>query len=135
MIKKLSALTFSTAVYLSLAAPSFAQFINPCPRNVEGGNFRRLCNFDINSINNAVSTIVTILLIVAVIIALFFLIYGGIKWITSGGDKAQLEGARNTIIAAIVGLILVFLTYFILNFIMQFFGLGTIGAFSIPTLQ
>ena len=58
-----------------------------------------------------------------VLIALAFLIYGGVKWITSGGDKAGVEAARNMIVAAIVGLVIAFLVYFILQIIFSLFGL------------
>lgn len=133
MIKKLSALTLTASVYLTTALPAFAASINPCPRLDSG--FFSLCGFNLNSVNKIVRNSITILFIVAVIAALFFLIYGGIRWITSGGDKARLESARNIIVAAIIGLILTFLIYFIINIILQLFGLSTvITSFEIPKL-
>ena len=48
---------------------------------------------------------VNIVLIVAGIIFFFMLIIGGIRWILSGGDKANTESARNQITAALIGLI------------------------------
>lgn len=61
--------------------------------------------------------LITLLFIVGIVIAIVFLIYGGIKWILSGGDSKQVEGARNHIVAAIVGLIIVVGAFFILNFV------------------
>lgn len=58
----------------------------------------------------------------AALIAILFIIYGGIKWVISGGDKAAVEGARNTIIAALVGLIIVIISFALLNF-----GIGIIA--------
>ncbi|MBI2442551.1 MAG: hypothetical protein HYV40_01425 [Candidatus Levybacteria bacterium] len=72
------------------------------------------------SLGNFIGIAVEVFFVIAVIISLGFLVYGGIKWITSGGDKGNVEGARNTIIAAIVGLVLVFLSYVILNFVLTF---------------
>ena len=46
--------------------------------------------------------LVTLLFVVGIIIAIVFLIYGGIKWILSGGDSKQVESARSHIVAAIV---------------------------------
>jgi len=43
---------------------------------------------------------------------------------TSGGDKAKVESARGTIIAAIVGLVIAFLAFFILSLALSFFGLS-----------
>jgi hypothetical protein len=135
MIKKLSLLGFTTSVYLFSALPSFAQSVNPCPANGTGGGFQSLCNIGKGSIGPFIQQVITLLFIVAVVAATFFLIYGGIKWITSGGDKAGIETARNIIIAAAVGLILTFLTYFIINIIMYIFGLPTVNDYQLPTLQ
>jgi len=133
MLRKLSALTLSIPVYLSLALPAFAgDVVTPCP---ESGDFSSLCDFGLPKIQGLVRNGITILFIVAVVAALFFLIFGGIKWISSGGDKTRLESARNTIIASIIGLILVFSSYFILNITLEFFGLKAVGVghFVIPT--
>jgi hypothetical protein len=46
-----------------------------------------------------------VLLIGAGIAALFYLILGGLQWITSGGDKAGVEAAREKITAAMIGLV------------------------------
>src|SRR5689334_19266732 len=92
------------ATYFGIAAPAFAQVsVNPCPNGSGGGsNFNVLCSLTANNIGSVVSAVVTILLIGAALIALFFLIIGGIRWITSGGDKSKVESARNTIIASII---------------------------------
>ena len=71
--------------------------------------------------------IITYLLIGATLLALAFLIYGGIRWITSGGDKAGVEAARKTITYAIVGLVITFLAFFIVNMIGAFFGVKLLG--------
>ncbi|MBU3978226.1 hypothetical protein KKE68_00815, partial [Patescibacteria group bacterium] len=73
------------------------------------------------------------LMIIAVIIAVFFLVWGGIKWIMSGEDKAKVESARNTIIGGIVGLVLVFLAYFIISVVAGIFGIN-ISNLSLPTI-
>ncbi|HSA83431.1 MAG TPA: hypothetical protein VLF20_00910 [Patescibacteria group bacterium] len=103
---------------------------NICPT----GEFKPLCNLDLTNSSGIVGSVVTILLVFGVIIALIFLIIGAIRWITSSGDKAKLESARGTIVAAIIGLILAFSAYFILNLIMYFFLGNTIRNFSIPTI-
>ncbi len=85
--------------------------------------FNKLFDFTDTSFGGVVGKVVTIAFILATVIALFFLVYGGVKWITSGGDKAAVESARNTIVAAVIGLVIVFLSYFILNIVLGFFGL------------
>ena len=67
--------------------------------------------------------ILNFIFVVIVIVCLFYLVWGGFKWITSQGEKAGVEGARSQIINALIGLVLVFLSYIILNIVLQFFGL------------
>jgi len=68
------------------------------------------------------SNITVTLLSLAGVAALIFIIFSGIKFITSGGDSKQLEGARKTLTYAIIGLIIIFLAYFIVNAIATLTG-------------
>lgn len=118
--------TAAIATYLSLALPASAQVaVNPCPNGSTGGtSFNVLCSLTANSAGSIIVSAVTILLIAAALIALFFLIVGGIRWITSGGDKSKVESARNTIIASVIGLIIALLAYFIITIVLGLFGLS-----------
>ncbi len=80
--------------------------------------------------------IITLLFVVGIVIALAFLIYGGIKWIISGGDKANVDAARKHIVAAIIGLVIVVTAFVILNFVFQIlFGSGfDLANLCIPSL-
>lgn len=60
-------------------------------------------------------------------IAVIFIIIGGIRFIVSGGDAKKLEGARKTVVFAVLGLIIVFLSFFIVNFIASTTGIGCIN--------
>lgn len=114
-MKKLIGSALTAASFLSVGATAaFAtgNSVNPCPG---AGQFSKLCNLNANNLGGIVGTAVTFILIIAVLIALFFLILGGIRWITSGGDKAKVDSARQTITAAIVGLVIAFLAFFILS--------------------
>lgn len=55
-------------------------------------------------------------------IALFFLIFGAIKFITSNGDPKAIKSARDTMTYAVIGTILIISTYVIANiFVKTFF--------------
>ena len=122
-MKKVLAFIGAAGSYLAFAASAFAtgKTVNPCP---SAGQFTKLCNLNANNIGPIVGAAVTFILIIAVLIALFFLIWGGVRWITSGGDKAKVESARGTIIAAIIGLVIAFLAFFVLSLALSFFGLS-----------
>ncbi len=51
------------------------------------------------------------------IVALFFIIYSGIRFITSGGDPKQVEGARKTLTYAIIGFVTILLSFFMVSLI------------------
>lgn len=76
---------------------------------------------------NIIGAIINVLLFGAVIVALFFIIYGGIKWIISEGDAKNIEVARNTIINAAIGLFIAFFALLIVNVIGKFFGISLLG--------
>jgi hypothetical protein len=84
-------------------------------------------------IGNVIMNVIIILLIVAVVVAVIFLIIGGIRWILSGGDKGAVESARNTIIGAIVGLVIAFAAFFIVNIVAQIFLDGPITRLTLPS--
>lgn len=65
---------------------------------------------------------VDILGLAAIILGLLFLMYGGWKWIWSEGDKKKIEDARNTLVFSAIGLIIVALSFFIVNILGAFFN-------------
>ncbi|MFA6814363.1 MAG: hypothetical protein GX943_01500 [Candidatus Pacebacteria bacterium] len=71
------------------------------------------------------SSILNVVMLVAAILVFAFLIFGGIQWITSGGDKNKAEEARNKITAAIIGLIIVAASYAVINLVVNFLGFGS----------
>jgi len=63
--------------------------------------------------------VVNIFSVIVGIIAVIMIIFGGFKYITSGGDSGNVSGAKNTLIYAIVGLIIVALAQFIVRFVLN----------------
>lgn len=86
------------------------------------------------SVGGIIGGALKLILIVASVVFFFILVIGGIKWIMSGGDKANTEGARNQITAALVGLVIVFAAWAIASLIGQFFGGFSIFEFDIPSV-
>jgi opacity protein-like surface antigen len=69
-------------------------------------------------INNILKTVVNLFSLVVGIISVIMIIIGGLKYITSGGEASNISGAKNTIIYAIVGLVIVALAQFIVHFVL-----------------
>ncbi len=67
---------------------------------------------------------VALLLVVAILFGLVYLIFGGIQWITSRGDKQQLEQAKLKITYAVIGLIIALGGFSIVIFVFDFFNLS-----------
>lgn len=131
-MKKIFNSFLSLFTFLSLFLQTQVAYAdNLCPQS---GDFTRLCSINAGNLPSTVGKIVTILLILAIILTLLYLIYGGIKWITSGGDKGKVDAARSHITAAIVGLIIALLSFFILNVITYVFVGKAFNEITFPTL-
>lgn len=62
-------------------------------------------------------SITNILLFLIGAISVIMLIIGGIRYVISGGDQNQVTGAKNTILYAIIGIVVAFLAYAAVNFV------------------
>ena len=89
---------------LTLQEGAEAARCDGCPEDLFGntGVFKQVTN--------------TILYIVG-IIAVIMLIIGGIKYVISGGDSKKVTDAKNTVLYAIIGLVICFLAFAIVNFV------------------
>jgi TRAP-type C4-dicarboxylate transport system permease small subunit len=96
----------------------------------DSGNFVGLTGLTLPDI---ISGLIKFTVVIAAIVFFFILVIGGIRWIASGGDKAQTEAARNQITAALVGLVIVFAAWAIVALINVFFKID-IFSLAIPTV-
>jgi len=62
--------------------------------------------------------VVNVLLYLIGAISVIMLIYGGIRYTTSGGNSANVTAAKNTIMYAIIGLIVAFLAFAVINWVL-----------------
>lgn len=97
---------FSSASALTLKEGASAARCDGCPADLFGntGVFRQISS--------------TILYIVGVI-AVVMLIWGGLRYVISGGDSKKVTDAKNTVLYAIIGLIIAFLSFAIINFVID----------------
>lgn len=73
-----------------------------------------------------ISLALELLLLGGVLLALVFLIYAGVMWIMAGGDKQKMQSARTQIIYSIIGLVIIFLSFLLIQIIGNFFNISFI---------
>jgi len=96
-----------------------------------GGQFSPLGNLTSASI---VSGAIRLVLVVTALVFFAMLIWGGIRWIMSKGDKTEVENARNQITNALIGLAIIFVAWAIIKLIESLFGISILQL-EIPSLQ
>lgn len=72
-----------------------------------------------NSLTKVIKGIVNLLSVVVGIVAIVMIIIAGFKYVTSGGDSNNVTSAKRTLIYAIVGLVVVVLSQFIVHFVLK----------------
>jgi hypothetical protein len=63
--------------------------------------------------------VVNIFSLIVGVAAVFMIVFGGLRYITSGGDSGKVGNAKNTLIYAIIGLIIVALAQAIVHFVLN----------------
>ena len=71
-----------------------------------------------SSVNSIITTVINIFSLVVGVVAVIMIIIGGFRYVTSGGDSGNVSGAKNTILYAIVGLVIVALAQIIVKFVL-----------------
>jgi len=82
--------------------------------SVSGGN----CQDTSDSLNNIIRFVLNLFSIIVGVTAVIMIIVGGFKYIISGGDSSRVTGAKDTILFAIVGLVIVALAQVIVHFVL-----------------
>lgn len=92
------------------------------PRLCADDNYRRqhleACTTSEDEISALIKDILNILSIVVGVVSVVMVIVGGLKYILSGGDSTQTASAKNTILFAIVGLVIVAFSQIIVRFVL-----------------
>lgn len=74
------------------------------------------------------STVTNILLFAVGAISVIMIIIGGLRYVTSGGNTANVTAAKNTILYAVVGVVVALFAYAMVNFVLTSFAPSATGA-------
>lgn len=77
---------------------------------------------DGSTLTTMIGTAVNVLLLIIGAVSVIMIIYGGFRYVTSGGDSSAVTSAKNTILYAVVGLIVALLAYAIVGWVLAKFG-------------
>jgi cytochrome bd-type quinol oxidase subunit 2 len=132
MIKKIKLMLMSLSyafvllLPMAVAVPAYADVTNDIHSNLcKGSNLDlstagSLCPTDTGTnVTALIKKIINILSVLIGAIAVIMVIIGGFRYITSAGNPEQAKGARNTILYAIIGLVIVALAQVIVHFVLN----------------
>lgn len=70
------------------------------------------------TVNDTITSVINILSVIVGIVAVIMIIFGGFRYVTSAGDTTKVAGAKNTILYAVIGLVIVALAQVIAKFVL-----------------
>lgn len=121
-------LSLVLSLAMPIALPTMAHAAEGIQQNLCAG-----ANLDVNTdcnkggitdqeardrINRIIRTVINLFSLVVGVVSVIMIIVGGLKYITSGGDSGNVTGAKNTILYAIIGIVIVALSQFIIRFVL-----------------
>lgn len=118
---KLTILSLFMLLGVAVLVPSSttSAVVNPAQEIQNGANSAGASGE--KSLGERIQTIVNIMLFILGAIAVIMIVIGGIKYTTSNGDSSAITSAKNTILYAVVGLVVAILAYAIVNFVLNAF--------------
>jgi len=112
---------------LSFPSPVCADCWTDCRQDIGGGEFAA----SVQCLECILMSFLNIATALAGLAVFIMLLAGGFQYLTSGGDPKATESAKNTLTYAVLGLVLIIVAWFILQFIEEFTGVK-VTEFKIP---
>ncbi len=130
MIKKIKTLLLTASLVGSVLVPAVVpiaahaqELISPtrCGTDLTANNVNCEANDPTSEerVNNIIKLAINTFSILVGIVSVVMIIVGGLKYITSGGESANVTSAKNTILYAVIGLVIVALAQIIVRFVLS----------------
>ena len=81
---------------------------------------------DLVGADGVITRVTNIVLLAVGFVSVIMLLYGGFRYIISGGDSKKVTDAKNTVLYAIIGLVISLLAYAIVNFVLTTIGVSNV---------
>ncbi len=101
------------------SAPTSALFDNAKGQVCQGVTLGGAGCGDPSSLNTTIKNVINILSVIIGIAAVIMIMVGGFKYVASAGDSSKTGSARATIVSALVGLVIVAMAQFIVQFVLS----------------
>ncbi len=127
MLKKIKFTALSLFAVLSLSAiipPAFAlstAHAATAAESIKQGSDKVGGSDNKVTLEQGIKNVVNVLLFLIGAIAVIMIIIGGLRYVTSNGDASATKGAKDTILYAVIGIIVAILAYAIVNFVIDSF--------------
>lgn len=118
LTKKITNRALKVAALAATFAPVVAHGA-ACDPTIQGGAECARGNLTFDPLTSQIQNIVNTLIFASGIIAVVFIIVGGLRYILSQGDEKAVQGAKNTVLYAVIGLVVVILAFAIVNFVLS----------------
>jgi uncharacterized protein YacL len=80
-----------------------------------------------NQPGDIMAVVMNVLLWTVVALGIMFIVIGGIKYLTSGGDEKKVASAKNTILYAVIGMVIALLANVIVRIVLNLLGVSNAG--------
>lgn len=80
----------------------------------------------VTNINQFIGKMINAVLGLSGAVALAMFVWGGVQWLISGGSADKIKQAKNTLVSAAIGIVILFTSYTLVNAIIQALASGTV---------
>ena len=119
---KIALISLVALVGMTILVPSYVNAADPktpASKVIEGVN--GVGGATGGTLGPQLTIVINVLLFILGAIAVIMIVIGGIRYTTSNGDSSNIKAAKDTILYAVVGLVIAMLAYAIVNFIVKSF--------------
>ncbi len=139
LLRYLPIALFAIVAVLVIVEPTFAQ-TGTGGTNLQPDSYRSLRlplfgNSDPDAFYNLLTRVINFILLLAGIVAFFYVLMGGFFYLTSGGDQAGAQKGRTMIANALIGIVIIFLSYALVNFFIRLLGRDNGGAGNVSYIE
>jgi len=111
------------AVFLILLSivlvPQLASAQNPITVDSLGLSYAEYTGLGTKDVRATIAMIINVALGLLGIVAVVLIIYGGLVWMTAGGDDGKIKTARGIIVSGVIGLAIILTAYAIAAFVLS----------------